>query len=216
MGKNILKMLWMLLLLHALTALGLIGYGLATGRFTPDRMEQYLATWQGEKLVPPPEEEVEEEAEEDPQAAAARIAQAEIEQEILTRELLRQIQLLRDLSTTVSLAQQGLTEERSELAEVQRVFDEQVQAMREESRDAGFQAALDNYSRMNPRLAKDDFMQMTNEEAVRYLRAMRADVSTAILERFRTPEEQSRRVAMLQLLERGEDFGALPDVASNN
>ena len=54
MGKLIVTMLLTLLLANSLALLGIVGYGLSTGRFDAEMRTQYLATWGGEKLVPPP------------------------------------------------------------------------------------------------------------------------------------------------------------------
>ncbi|MCK5270736.1 MAG: hypothetical protein KAJ46_08130, partial [Sedimentisphaerales bacterium] len=83
----ILSVLLVVLALHCLALLGFLGYGLATDRFDDEKRVQYLATWQGEKLVSPPPIEVVEVKEESPQEASSRIYAAQQEREILTREM---------------------------------------------------------------------------------------------------------------------------------
>ena len=201
MGRTLIKVLIIILLIHALAGMGLLAYGLATGRFAPDRVKQYLATWRGQELVPPPPESVVEEERESPRAAVARIAAAEGEQEMLTRELQMRLERLRTMALTVASAQNKVEKERQQLAQLQDEFSQANQQAQDLARAAGFQKALKSYSNMKPKLVKEDFMRMADQEAVRYLSAMKPDVATAILEKFKTDSEQEKRLRLIRLLE---------------
>ena len=102
MGKTILTILLVLFLVHFLALLGMLGYGAATGRFDAEQRAQYLATWQGEKLIPEPEDNGAVEDTEAPQEAGMRIAALEEQREMTSRELQRDNQLLRTQMDTVA------------------------------------------------------------------------------------------------------------------
>jgi len=201
MGKSILTIVFVLLIVHLLAALGFFFYALGSGKFSHDRMEQYKAVWNGEKLVPPAPPEPEPAVVEKPQDSAERIAAAEVDQETTTREMQLQIQMLRDMAATVNAAQAKVDKEKTELAKVKEIFDQQLARQQAQSRQEGFNKALQTYSNMKPKNVKDDFMTMPDDEVVRYLAAMKADIATTILDSFKTPEEQSKRRRVMALLE---------------
>jgi flagellar motility protein MotE (MotC chaperone) len=202
MGKLIVTLLLTLLLANSLALLGILGYGLGTGRFNADLRAQYLATWRGEKLVPPPPEEEVVEEKETPQQASARIAEAEIQREILTREIQRDIELARYMQQTVAMAKLKLDKDIKQLQTDKQAFDDQMTQYNEKVQSEGFQKSLQAYSKMKPRSAKSDFMQMNDDEVVRYLSNMKPDVVTQILDQFRTPEELDKRLKLMRLLEK--------------
>ena len=202
MGKLFVTILLTLLLANSLTLLGILGYGLSTGRFNSEMRAQYLATGRGEKHVPPlPEEEVVEEKE-TPQQASARIAEAQIQREILTREIQRDMELARDMQQTVAMAKLKLDKDIKQLQTDKLAFDDQMTQYNEKVQSEGFKKLLQAYSKIKPESAKTDFMQMNDEEAVRYLSNMKSDVVTQILDRFRTPEELDKRLKLMRLLEK--------------
>jgi flagellar motility protein MotE (MotC chaperone) len=202
MGKLFVTMLLTLLLANSLALLGILGYGLSTGRFDPEMRAQYLATWRGEKLVPPtPEEEVVEEKE-TPQQASARIAEAQVQRELLTREIQRDMELARYMQQTVAMAKLKLDKDIKQLQTDKLAFDDQMTQYNEKVQSEGFQKSLQAYSKMKPKSAKSDFMQMNDDEVVRYLSNMKPDVVTQILDQFRTPEELDKRLKLMRLLEK--------------
>jgi len=203
MGKAALRILLVVLLAHMFGVIGLLCYGLATGRLSRERFGQYLATWRGEKLVPPSEEEVVEEVKETPQDAAARIAAAQIQREMTSRELQMQLETLEHMALTLEAMKTGIAKERKEVSELEKQFADKIERERRQAADEGFRKALKNYSSMKTKLVKDDFMQMDDEEAVRYLAAMKSDVATEILEKFKTPPEKTKRLRLMRLLQQG-------------
>ena len=201
MGKTALTVLIVLLLTHSLAIFGILGYGLATERLDEEKRQQYLATWRGEKLVPPPpvvEVVVEEET---PQEAGARILAAQLEREILTREMELYAQLIRDKEITVKEVQAKLEKDVQELQTSRDNFAAEVQKQNDDALAEGFQKALKNYSAMKAKNVKDDFMTMEDKDAVRYLSAMKTDIATGVLEQFRTAEELLKRQKLLKMLE---------------
>lgn len=201
MGKPLFTILVALLLVHSLAFIGFLGYGAATGRLGNESRIQYLATWRGEKLVPPtPEEEVIEEKE-SPQQASARIAAAEEQHEIVARGTQRDIELSRYMQTLVTQAQTKLEKDIRQLRAREADFDAKVVEHNRKTREEGFLKNLKNYSKMSPKNVKADFMIMDEHDVVRYLAAMKADVAAGVLKRFKTPEEQQKRVHLVKLLE---------------
>jgi flagellar motility protein MotE (MotC chaperone) len=189
-------------LANSLALLGIVGYGLSTGRFDAEMRTQYLATWRGEKLVPPPPEEKIVEEKETPQQASARIVEAQIRREILTREIQREMELALYMQQTVAKAKLKLDKDIKQLQTDKLAFDNQMTQYNEKVRSEGFQKSLQAYSKMKPKSAKSDFMQMNDDEVVQYLSNMKPDVVTQILDQFRTPEELDKRLKLMRLLEK--------------
>ena len=202
MGKLFVTMLLTLLLANSLALLGILGYGLGTGRLNADMRAQYLATWRGEKLVPPPPEEEVVEEKETPQQASARIAEAQIQREILTREIQRDMELARYMQQTVEKAKLKLDKDIKQFQTDKQAFDNQIAQYNEKVQSEGFKKSLQAYSKMKPKSAKSDFMQMNDDEVVRYLSNMKPDVVTQILDQFRTPEELDKRLKLMRLMEK--------------
>ncbi|MCP4709407.1 MAG: hypothetical protein GY869_12340 [Planctomycetes bacterium] len=201
MGKMILTILLALFLVNCLAVLGVLGYGAATGRFGEEKRAQYLATWQGEKLIPEPEDSGAVEDTEAPQEAGMRIAALEEQREMASREIQRDIQLLRSQQNTLVMEQAKLQKDIDELQVKEVAFEEKMAEYNQKVQEEGFQKALKSYSQMKPKMVKEDFMQMTDVEMVRYISEMKSDVSKKILEQFRTPDEQLKRQGVMKLLE---------------
>jgi flagellar motility protein MotE (MotC chaperone) len=201
MAKILIIVLMILLALNGVAFLSLVGYGLATGRFDSEKREQYLATWHGEKLIPPPEEQPQAEKEEAPQQASARIETREVEKDTYSRNIQREIEVLKNMQFTMQVFQASLEDQRKKLQAEKQEFAMQLEQQKEQSQQEGFRKALQAYSRMKPKAVKDDFMNMTDEEVVRYLSEMKNDTVTRILDQFKTSEEQTKRLRVIKLLE---------------
>lgn len=201
MVKALLTALIIVFVINSLVVMGLVGYGLTTGRFDSQSCQQYLATWRGEELVEPPEEEVVEEGKETPQEAGERIAKVELENIKLTRELQVQFQLLKDMKLTLEAAQDRFDKERKEFLVEKQAFVDEVERQDEVTRKANFKKALAIFSEMKPKSVKNDFMDMTDDEVVRYISEMKVDTAKTILEQFKTQEEQEKRLRIMRLLE---------------
>ena len=184
-----------------LAAVGLVGYGLATGRLDPEKRQQYFATWRGEKLVPPAPEVEQALDDEKAKQASERIAATEIKREIITREIQRDIELARYMQTTLAQAQNKLSGDIELLQKNQSAFTQKLDQYNRQAQQEGFQKALKNYSLMKPKSAKADFMKMDDDQVVAYLSQMKPDVATGILEQFRTPEELDKRLRVMEMLE---------------
>ena len=201
MGKLVILVLVTLLLANSLALFGLLGYGVATGRFDGEKRAQYLATWRGEKLVPPPEDLQTEQAEDSPLQAGAKIAEAEQTREILTVEMQRQQERIRSMKVAIDSAKTKLEQDRKQLANRKDQFEAAQAELNEMARQVGFTKALKIYSQMKPKYVKDEFMQMNETDVVRFVAAMKPDTAKAILERFKTTEERKKRKQIMNLLE---------------
>lgn len=201
MGKVVLLILVAVLALHSLAIVGFVGYGAATGRFDSESRGQYLATWRGEKLVPPPQEIVQEEKEQSLQEAAAHIAATEIDNEVSTREIQRHLELLGDMQATVAAARKKLEKDLEQMRLARAELEEKIELHQSQAKEEGFRQALKNYSEMKPKMVRDDFMQMEDEEVVRFLSAMKTDTATSILNQFKTEQEKNKRVSLMRLLQ---------------
>lgn len=201
MGKFLLSLIIAVIAVHIIILLGALGYGWATERFDDEKLEQYVATWQGVELVEKLEVTEQQETEETPTDAIARIAEMEIKSETLRRNLFRQLEVLQNMKMTVEMAREKLTKESGDLQAQKNEFFAAVEQYENRVFEAGFQKVLKNYSSLKPKLVKNDFMQMEEEQVVRYLMAMKSDTATKILNTFKTPEEEAKRQRILRLME---------------
>lgn len=200
MAKTFLILLISLLLIHFFALLGFLGYGAATGRFDSEKRAQYLATWRGETLVVPTEEVETVKPEEAPQQASDRIEAKEAEKEILTRQVERELELLRNMRFTLDVFQRKLDQQKLEQEKKEEAFAASLEAERLKMESEGFRKALKDYSSMKPKYVKNDLMKMEETEAVRYLSAMKPDVATRVLNQFKTADEQEKRLRLLNQL----------------
>jgi len=201
MGKFLLSLIIAVIAVHIIILLGALGYGWATERFDDEKLEQYVATWQGVELVEKLEVTEQQETEETPTDAIARIAEMEIKSETLRRNLFRQLEVLQNMKMTVEMAREKLTKESGDLQAQKNEFFAAVEQYENRVFEAGFQKVLKNYSSLKPKLVKNDFMQMEEEQVVRYLMAMKSDTATKILNTFKKPEEEAKRQRILRLME---------------
>lgn len=201
MAKTILIVLGVILLVHTLALAGVLGYGLATGRFDAEKRGQYLATWRGEKLGPVVEEEVVEEVKESPQEAATRIAEAEIRREVLTLEIQRQIERLRNMKTAVEAAQGNLDKKVGEFQVARDDFERRLAEQNRAARDEGFDKQLEMFSGMKPKYVRSDFMKIPDGKVARYLVAMSPGKAKKVLNEFKTEVEQEKRLRVMALIE---------------
>ncbi len=201
MGKFMLKLLVGLMAFNFLVVAGLFGYGVATGHFTPELRKQYLATWKGEKLVTKPKVEKKVVEKQTPRQAGAKIAAIEVQREIVNRNLQRQMELFRDMQFTIDAARAKMDKDKAELQKEKAKFAEELARQKKQAEDVGFQKALKSYVDMNPKLVKDDFMAMNEDEVVRFLSAMKPDTISSILGKFKTPEEQAKRRSLVEKLQ---------------
>jgi len=200
MVRTIMTVLVVLLLLHILAVLGFFGFSVVTGRFSPDYRGQYLATWKGQKLVPYVEEEVVETKEESSQAASERIAETQISRELLSRQIQNRLQDLKNREVTIAAAQAKLDKDLKKLDIARSQFESKLAEHNKKAKEEGFGKVLKTYSEMNPKLVKDDFMMLDEEQVVRYLAAMKPTNRTDVLSKFKTPEEQAKRIRLLEQL----------------
>ena len=201
MGKFLLLLIIAVIAVHIIVLLGALGYGWATERFDDEKLEQYVATWQGVELVEKPEVTEQQETEETPTDAIASIVEMEIKSETLRRNLFRQLEVLQNMKMTVEMAREKLTKESGDLQAQKNEFFAAVEQYENRVLEAGFQKVLKNYSLLKPKLVKNDFMQLEEEQVVRYLTAMKSDTATKILNTFKTPEEEAKRQRILRLME---------------
>jgi flagellar motility protein MotE (MotC chaperone) len=198
--KTIFTIIIVILLIHRLALLGLLGYGAATGRFDSEKKAQYLATWQGEKLIPETQEVEAVEETETPAQASERIAASETLHESLSRETQRDIELSRYMQSTIEQAKIKIEQDLQQLQTDRAAFEAEIAQHNKLVEDEGFQKALKSYSQLKPKLVKEDFMNMEENEVLQYLSQMKSDVLTKILEQFKTPDEQQKRLRLMKML----------------
>jgi flagellar motility protein MotE (MotC chaperone) len=189
--------------LHCFAVFGLIGYAALTGKLNKDRRELYKKVWSGQDLVQA-EESVDAEQQDD-QGATAQVAQqldqAQSGKELLTLDVQRHLENLENMKRSVQAGQAKLLKDRKEYLTAMDVFEQERDRKNRAARSEGFLRELDYFSRLKPKLAKEDFMAMVDAEAARFLSAMKPDVATKILNYFRTDDEQKKRQRVMALIE---------------
>jgi len=107
---------------------------------------------------------------------------------------------LLDLQLQVQLAQQKLDRDRAALETERKKLLAQEQEAQRLAADKGFQDSLALYQSMPAKQAKELFLAMDDQTAVKYLQAMEPRVATKITKEFKTPEEIQRLKKILDKL----------------
>jgi hypothetical protein len=109
-----------------------------------------------------------------------------------------------DRMQQVNTAAANLAADRKAFEKERAAWNEQVAAARERATDAGFQKSLEMFESIPAKSAKTLFMNMSDEEAVDFLRAMEPRASIKVLKEFKTPDELGRLGNYLALIRQGE------------
>jgi len=199
--KLLVKGLVIVIVINLLGAIGFAGYSVMTGKFDAEHRSQYLAIFNGEKLVPYVEADNSGEDEAEQEQAVERIEEIEIQGKKVSRDVQELLQMIRQREFSLELAKLAFKDERDRLQEKKKKFEDEMVVESEKAKEKGFQVALQRYSIMKASMVKDDFMTMDDEQVVRYISAMPAKTAKGILERFRSPEEKSKRQRVMKVLE---------------
>ncbi len=198
------KTLYNLIALIAITNLliisGLIGYLIVSGKLNSESVAQIIAVLRGEKLVPQtattsaPSTQPTQKKSEPLAKQTASMDTIEAQRAILEREK----RIIQDRFIRLKDAELKLIQDREAFLAEKNKFYKEVELVRKANQDLGFQKALALYSKMPPKLAKEDFMKLDIDTVVRYLMNMSKLTAAKILKEFKTPQEQRRRQEILE------------------
>ena len=109
-----------------------------------------------------------------------------------------------DREQQVRAATQDLMQQRRAFEASRDAWAAQVAAAGERAKDDGFRDSLALYQQMPPKQAKAVFLNLEDETALQYLRAMDARAAGKILKEFKSPEETLRVKALLERMRAGD------------
>ena len=112
--------------------------------------------------------------------------------EIQMAELDRKTRELEALKSSVDVAARQLADDRAKLKTDQATFDAQRQEAAKVADDKGFADALQLYTSMPAKQAKEIFGSLDDATVQRYLQAMEPRTATKIIKEFKTPDEIKR------------------------
>ena len=106
------------------------------------------------------------------------------------------------MKTSIDAAAASLDKEVAQLRSDKTTFEDQLAEHNRKAADEGFRKDVTYYSGMKAKSVKDDFMLMDDADVVRFISAMKSSVAITILDKFKTPKEQQKRLRVMQLLEK--------------
>ncbi|MFN0137743.1 MAG: hypothetical protein ACKVS9_16685 [Phycisphaerae bacterium] len=191
-----------------LAAGGLGAYLYGTGKLDGGKVEQIAAVLRGEPTSQPVTSQPTSQTASAPitltAAKSADELRAKHREDQLRRALLERAN--RDLTAQKQLLDQATQEliARTENFETQKKsWTEEQQKLRDQVRDAGFEAELKYVAKLPARQAKDHLIktwQKSKPDAVRMLAALNPSAGQRILEQLKTPEEQQILHELLEQL----------------
>ncbi len=201
--KTLFNLIALIAIANLLIISGLVGYLIVSGKLNSESAGKIAAVLRGEDLVPASQATSQPTSQ---PVAATSHAVAEQKAEPFSLEMLevqqalleRERRLIEDRYSRVKDAEFKLLKDREAFLQKKKEFYKQVELFQKASKDEGFEKALALYSKMPPKLAKEDFMKLDIDIVVTYLMNMSKMTAAKILKEFKTPEEQKRRQEILE------------------
>jgi len=197
------KILYQLISLVAIVNLlilaGLVGYLVTSGRLNSESAQSIAAVLRGEKLSPAVGATTTAPATTQPATQPAGggrdtlLDSIEMQLALLDREK----RSVEDRYSRLRDAELKLIRDRESLTHREETFTSRVKDQKESSEDEGFAKAVQFYSQLPAKAAKDDFMKTDVDVVVRFLMNMPKRPAASILQEFKTAEEQKRRQEIL-------------------
>ena len=191
MLKRLYHTLALLALVNLFAVAGLVGYLLASGRLNAERVDQIGEVLRGE--YPAPEVAATQPVDDKvvPQRSREEIAALRDERE---RRQLASVRLKRESADRETLDQSVQFQVLRRLEEIERknaLFEQQKKAFETQKEQEGFTQALEMYSSMTPKLAKDLLKtREKNADVVRLLMRMEPSRRKKIVNACKTSEEK--------------------------
>lgn len=203
MIKKLFNALMIVLAMNFLAAVGGIAYLFNTGALTKEKIADIRAV-----VFPPPADPIDESAAtEDAPLATPKGSLDQLLAAHSTRPLSEQVDFMQqrfdaqmamlsrrgrelaDQQRQIELAQRQLVKDREQFAKDRSAFEAHQQQAVAVVEDAAFEAALELYTRMPAKQAKQVFAGLDDDTVIRYLRAMDARAASRIIKEFKAPQE---------------------------
>ncbi len=198
--KQIFNLIALVAIAHFLILSGLIGYLIASGKLNSESATLIASALRGDKLTTQPAT-APAAATTQPKVVEKKKKKADHSFEATEMQLAvidRQKRTLEDRYERVRDAELKLIHDRENFLSKRKNFFSQVEMMQKAGKDEGFKKALELYSKIPAKEAKDDFMKLDTDIVVKYMINMSKQTAAKILREFKTPAEQKKREEILE------------------
>jgi chromosome segregation ATPase len=209
-----------LLMLHLLAAGAGLGWLIATGRVSGERLAQVKETFE---LPVSQEQQQEQKAAELAEAAEAeaarmarlaglgeastaseRLAEENKRNEILLRQLERTRSEIESLQDNLHLARQRMERQNEQVSKTKQELQQKLTEIENRLNDEGFKKAVALYETLPPKQVKAMFAELMDngqtDQVVAYLEAMQSRRAAAVLKEFKDPIDVQRAVELTERL----------------
>mgnify|MGYP000036672730 CR=1 FL=1 len=191
MLKRMYHMLALLAFINLFAVAGLVGYLVATGRLDGTRMRQIGIVLRGEFPEPPPPSTQPAAPEEAPIRSRAEIAAIQAQQKYWALVAERHEREMSDRKSVNQNIRLEVDRELEEIARREKRFEEEKKKVLEQAGQSGFTQALEMYSSMNPKLAKDVLSTRKDADVIQLFLQMDPMKRRKIIDACKTPEERA-------------------------
>jgi len=180
-----------LALANLFAAGGLVGYLLASGRLNAERVEQIAIVLRGD--FPKPEVAASRPADEQqpPETSREELARLEAQRRfygMISERRQRELDDRRNLNQVIQL---DVNRQLEQIREKEQEFNDHKRQTEQALEQSGFQQALDMYSEMDPKLAKDVLLTKKDADVVQIFTQMDSIRRKKIVNSCKTPEEKA-------------------------
>jgi hypothetical protein len=208
-----------LAVLHLLLLIAVAGWLYGTERINRQRLERlrdvFALTIEQEKEKKAAEEAEAQKAAEEaerlarhaglgPQSTAQRLAQTQIRDELMLRQMERTVAEINDLRNSLKLAQDRMEKEKAELLAARREVEQRLAELQGRFDDEGFQKNIDLFERLPGKQVKEIFLDLAAkgqaDQVVAYLQAMQPRKAAGVLKEFKTEQEVALAVELTERL----------------
>lgn len=180
-----------LALAHLFAVGGLIGYLFASGRLNGERVEQIAMVLRGEFPKPEAVTTRPAEVEEMPQTSQKELAELEARRRLYTLVSERHQREIEDRKSLNQAIQFDVNRQLERIQEEQEEFQKEKRQTQQALEQTGFQHALEIYSDMDPKLAKDVLITKQDPEVVQFFINMDPMKRKKIVNTCKSEEEKA-------------------------
>jgi len=189
------KKLWHMVAWLALANLfavgGLVAYLVVSGRLNGERLEQIAVVLRGEFPQPEAPASQPAAAPDKPQTSAEELAQLEARKRLYTLISERHQREIDDRNSLNQAIQLDVNRQLEQIETQKETFQKEKRMTQEALEQSGFQQALDIYSEMDPKLAKDVLITKKDADVVHLFMSMDSGKRKKIVNSCKTPEEKA-------------------------
>jgi flagellar motility protein MotE (MotC chaperone) len=191
MLKRVAHAIAWLALAHLFAVGGLVAYLFASGRLNSERVEQIATVLRGEFPKPQVVASRPAEHQQKPQTSREELAQLESRKRLQTLISERHQREIDDRNSLNQSIQFDINRQLERIEEQKEEFQKEKRQTQEALEQTGFQHALDIYSEMDPKLAKDVLISKRDPDVVQIFVSMDPGKRKKIVNACKTPEEKA-------------------------